>query len=125
MRVYGVRERVPVPLSMLHHPLCVSFSFVDAGAEGGEMVVLVDATSAEAAVGVGEVALTLNRFGEVCQIAKLGGGVVDAVVLLACAGVALGKVKEITAFIARRLEEDAKARDVGGLLAELSAENDR
>jgi exosome complex component RRP45 len=38
---------------------------------------------------------------------------------------ALVKVKEISAFITKRLAEDAKKRDKGGLMAELSAENAR
>jgi exosome complex component RRP45 len=129
VRVYGVRERVRVPLSMLHYPLCVTFSFFRTGVSGsgggdGE-VVLVDATAREAAVSVGELALTLNRHGEVCQMAKMGPGAVDALTLLGCTRVALVKVQEVTKFITRRLEEEEKARDVGGLLAELSAENDR
>lgn len=125
VRIYSVRERVPVPLSMLHYPLCVTFSFVDTGVSEGGEVVLVDATTQEAAVSAGELALTLNRHGEVCQIAKLGGGTVDALTLLGCARVALGKVLEITKFMMGRLEDDEKARDRGGLMAELSAENDR
>jgi len=96
------------------------------GSGGGDgEVVLVDATAREAAVSVGELALTLNRHGEVCQMAKMGPGAVDALTLLGCTRVALVKVQEVTKFITRRLEEEEKARDVGGLLAELSAENDR
>lgn len=131
VRVYGVRERVPVPLSMLHYPLCVTFSFFRPGgsgsraADGDGEVVLVDATSREAAVSVGELALTLNRHGELCQMAKMGPGAVDALTLLGCTRVALVKVQEVTQFITRRLEEEEKARDAGGMLAELSAENDR
>jgi len=35
------------------------------------------------------------------------------------------KVKELSMFVTRRLEEDIKNRDKGGLMAELSAENAR
>jgi len=45
--------------------------------------------------------------------------------MLHCANVALTKVKEISTFISRRLAEDGKKKDKGGLLAELSAENSR
>lgn len=117
--IYTLAEREPVPLSLLHHPLCVTFSFY-----AGETV-LVDATSLEEQLREGCVTVGMNRHGEVCQIAKLGGEPVDAVTLLHCVNVALVKVKEISAFVARRLREDAKKRDKGGLLAELSAENDR
>jgi exosome complex component RRP45 len=49
---------------------------------------------------------------------------VDALTLLNCTDVALVKVQEITKFISRRLE-DAKAKNPGGLMAELGAENER
>lgn len=123
--VYSSRERAPVPLSVLHQPLCVTFSFFDVGVGVGEMVVVVDATSQEEMIREGEVVVTVNRHGEVCQIAKLGGVTVDALTLLNCTDVALVKVQEITKFISRRLEEDAKAKNPGGLMAELSAENER
>jgi exosome complex component RRP45 len=119
--VYTLEEREPVPLSLLHFPLCVTFSFCG---EGGEFT-LLDATVLEEQLREGCVTIGMNRHGEVCQIAKLGGVPVDAVVLLHCTNVALVKVKEISAFITRRLGEDAKKKDKGGLMAELSAENAR
>jgi len=50
---------------------------------------------------------------------------VNPLALLQCTNVALQKVKDMTKFIQQRLDEDAKRRDAGGLLAELSAENAR
>lgn len=118
--VFSEGERQGVGLSMLHQPYCVTFSFY-----GGE-VVLVDAAGTEEGVRGGEVTVGVNRFGEVCQVAKLGGVPVDAVVLLECVRVAVEKVKVISKFVQGRLEEDAKRRDKGGLIAELlSAENER
>lgn len=122
--VYTVREREPVPLSLLHFPLCVSFSFYK-GEVVGEEAVLVDAGLLEEQLREGAVTVGINRHGEVCQIAKLGGVPVDAVTLLHCVNVAGVKVKELSRFIAGRLEVDARKRDKGGMMAELSAENDR
>jgi exosome complex component RRP45 len=119
--VYTLAEREPVPLSLLHFPLCVTFSFYG---EAG-VTTLLDATMMEEQLRDGCVTIGMNRHGEVCQIAKLGGVPVDAVALLHCATVALVKVKDISAFITKRLGEDAKKRDKGGLMAELSAENAR
>lgn len=118
--VWGLREREPVKLSMLHHPLCVSFSYFDSGS-----IVVVDATSAEAQISEGELIVSVNKFGEVCQVAKYGGVTVDAVSLLNWTRTAVDKVKVITAWIQQKLAEDERKRDVGGLIAELSAENDR
>lgn len=118
--VYSLAERVPVPLSLLHHPVCVTFSFYF----GGETA-LVDSTRHEEQLRESELVLTLNQHGEVCQIAKLGGAPVEALTLLRCTNVALAKTKDILGVMTRRLDEDAKTRNLGGLMAELSAENDR
>jgi exosome complex component RRP45 len=118
--VYSLAEREPVPLSLMHHPICITFSFY----QGGE-ISLLDATLREEQARDGEMIVTMNRHGELCQIAKLGGVCVDALSLLGCTNMALVKVKEITELISAKLREDATRRDVGGLIAELSAQNDR
>lgn len=57
---------------------------------------------------------------------KGGGGEVDALVLLRCINVAVGKVRELGKVIDKVLEEDAKRRDKGGVMSrELRAENER
>ncbi|KAF2819272.1 hypothetical protein CC86DRAFT_412980 [Ophiobolus disseminans] len=118
--ILSVREREPIPLSILHQPLCVTFSYF---AEGE--IFLVDANLAEEQVRNAEVIVTMNRHGEVCQIAKYGGVTVNPLAMLQCTNVALQKVKEMSKFIQQKLDEDAKRRDAGGLMAELSAENAR
>lgn len=133
--VYTLAEREPVPLSLLHYPYCVTFSYYSdpnvgtTGEEGAapssEVVTLLDATLIEEQLKEGSATIGINRHGEVCQIAKLGGVQVDAVAFLGCVQLALAKVKDISAFVTRRLEEDAKKRDKGGLMAELRAQNDR
>ena len=123
--VYTLAEREPVPLSILHHPYCVTFSIYSSG-DGDEEVTLLDTTLLEEQLREGAATIGINRHGEVCQIAKLGGLSVDAVMLLNCVQVALVKVKEISAFVGRMLEEDGRRRDKGGVIAELlSAENER
>lgn len=131
--VWSLAEREPVPLSLLHFPLCVTFSFYELlptpGKEeqdtGDAMRVLVDPTLAEEMMRDGSCTIGMNRHGEVCQIAKLGGVPVDAVALLNCVAVAGVKVREISDFVKRKLEEDRKKRDKGGWMEELQAENDR
>ncbi|KAI9760967.1 MAG: hypothetical protein M4579_001343 [Chaenotheca gracillima] len=118
--VFGLTERVPVPLSLLHHPICVTFSFFHGG-----NTVLIDATLQEEQVREGELIITLNRQGEVCQMAKLGGVPVDALTLLKCANATLGKVRDIDSLITRQLEADTRERNSSGQTVELSAENER
>jgi exosome complex component RRP45 len=121
LTVYTPAEREPVPLGWLHSPFCVTFSFFGEEAEAA----LVDATLLEEQVRIAACTISLNRHGEICQIAKLGGTPVDAVALLQCTSLALVKVKEFSERVDRALAEDAKRRDKGGLMAELTAENDR
>jgi len=121
LTVYTPAEREPVPLSWLHSPLCVTFSFFG---DDGE-IVLLDGNLLEEQIRVGSCTISLNRHGEICQIAKLGGMPVEAVTLLQCSSIALVKVKAISAMLDGKLAEDAKGRDKGGLIAELSAENER
>ena len=121
LTVYTPAEREPVPLGWLHSPFCVTWSFF--GDEGE--TALLDADWMEEQVRVASVTISLNRHGEICQIAKLGGVPVEAVALLQCTSVALTKVKEFSTFLDNKLAEDAKRRDKGGFMAELRAENDR
>jgi exosome complex component RRP45 len=118
--IYTLEERVPIQLSMMHYPICVSFSFYHEGS-----ITLIDANLREEQVREGEMVITMNRYGELCQIVKLGGVSVDALSLLNCTTVALAKVKEITDYVSKMLKEDGTRRDVSGLVAELSAENER
>ncbi|KAK0722812.1 ribosomal protein S5 domain 2-type protein [Lasiosphaeria miniovina] len=121
LTVYTPAEREPVPLSWLHSPFCVTWSFFG---DDGETT-LLDATWAEEQVRVSSCTVSLNRHGEICQIAKLGGVPVEAVALLQCTAVALTKAKEFSTFLDGKLAEDAKRRNKGGFMAELSSENDR
>jgi len=122
VKVHTLNEREPVPLSLLHFPYCITFSFYNVG---GVEIVLLDTVLQEEQLREGCITISVNCHGEICQIAKLGGLPVEAVLLLQCTSVALVKAKELSAFVTKRLEEDAKKRDKGGLLAELSSENAR
>lgn len=87
--------------------------------------VLLDATLVEQQCSEGEIVIAANAQGEVCLMQKGGGGEVDALSLLQCVEMAVGKVRELSKVLDRALEKDAKMRDKGGISAELSAENER
>ena len=118
--VFDLREREPVRLSMQHHPFCVTFSYYDSG-----QIILQDATLLEEHCREGEIVISMNRFGEVCQIAKYGGPPVDGLSMLTCTNLALERVKMFDKLVKEKLAEDESRRDAGGLMAELSAENER
>jgi exosome complex component RRP45 len=121
LTVYTPAEREPVPLSWLHSPLCITFSFY--GDDGD--IVLLDSTLLEEQLRVSSCTISLNKHGEICQVAKLGGTPVEALSLVQCANIAMQQVKLFSNMLDQRLAEDWKRRDKGGLLAELSAENAR
>ena len=118
--IYTNEERVPVPLSMLHHPFCVTVSLFQEG-----QLLVVDTTLQESRISEGEVIVTANRQGEVCQIAKLGGVPVDALLLLRCVELAAEKITRFSNVISEAVAKDFEKRNIGGLLTELSAENER
>ncbi|EMC99031.1 hypothetical protein BAUCODRAFT_146018 [Baudoinia panamericana UAMH 10762] len=118
--VFSVREREPVKLTVQHHPFCITTSYYDSG-----QIMLTDATLLEEQCREGEVIVSMNRFGEVCQVAKYGGAAVDGLSMLTCVNSALDKVKALDKLVKAKLAEDEKRRDNGGLMAELSAENER
>ena len=118
--IYKLEERVPVPLSILHHPICITFSIFHGGS-----AVLIDATLREEQVREGEITITMNQHGEICQIAKLGGVPCDASSLLKCIQMAAVKVRDIDQFVSKKLEMSALQEDVGSLIAELVGEHER
>ncbi|KAK5135506.1 hypothetical protein LTR08_005141 [Meristemomyces frigidus] len=119
--VFSDREREPIRLSMLHTPFCISTSYFDDGS-----VTLHDATLLEEQCREGEIVVSMNRVGEVCQLAKYGGAPVDALTALTCVNAALEKVVAMDALVKGKLAEDEKSRDGGGVVrAELSAQNER
>jgi exosome complex component RRP45 len=117
--IYTMAERTPVPLSIMHFPVCLTFSFF----HGGDIMVL-DADQREEQCSEAELIVTANDF-ELCQMVKLGGVAVEPTDMLKLSGLALAKAKEINALVTERLSQDATKRDVAGLIGELSAENDR
>ena len=85
----------------------------------------MDASLQEEQCSEGKVVVTANKSGEICAISKQGGVPTDALVLLGCVDTAVEKVKFLDVIVKKALDHDATKRDVGGLVAELSAENAR
>ena len=118
--VFDPRERDPVKLNLHHTPFCVTFSYFDSGE-----IVLQDANLLEEQCKEGEVIVGINRFGEVCQIAKYGGAPVEGLEMLKCVSAALERVKMLDGLVKEALRKDDEWRDRGGVMKELRAENER
>lgn len=118
--IFSPQEREPVKLSMQHLPFCITTSYYDNGT-----IMLQDADLLEEQCREGEVVISMNRFGEVCSIAKYGGTPVGGLGVLSMMNAALEKVKMFDQLVREELKGDEERRDKGGLMAELSAENER
>ncbi|KAK7206685.1 ribosomal protein S5 domain 2-type protein [Myxozyma melibiosi] len=134
--VHPVTEKVPVPLSVLHVPVCVTFSFFNmklADNDDEEMdtdapdqtAVLVDASLQEELLRHGFMAVTANTNKEICQIYKAGQLVVEIETLLSCTEAAVAVAEKVTKLIKRRLKEDEATRNVDNIFEEARAENTR
>ncbi|KAI1315646.1 hypothetical protein EDD11_000539 [Mortierella claussenii] len=107
--IHTLEQRNPVPLSIHHIPICVTFAFFDNGSH-----MIVDPTYLEEQVKEGDMTITLNVHKEVCALSKAGGISMDVDQILQCSKIAVVKVAEITAQIEAALAADAKKRYVSG-----------
>ncbi|KAK9453327.1 ribosomal protein S5 domain 2-type protein [Dipodascopsis uninucleata] len=153
--VYPPSKRVPIPLSVLHIPICVTFSFFDlpqarAIASGAAPVltavssntsmdnevvefdesaestaVLLDTNFQEELLRHGYMSVTANTNREICQVLKGGMIPVDASLLLTCSAKALEIAETVTNLLKKKLKEDEIHRNVNNIIVEARAENER
>ncbi|KAJ1657083.1 3'-5'-exoribonuclease [Dispira simplex] len=77
--VHPVDERNPVPLTIHHYPLCVTFAFFEQG-----QAYVVDPTFLEEQVCQGLMSVSVNSHREICAISKTGGVPLDPDTILQC-----------------------------------------
>ncbi|XP_071610008.1 exosome complex component RRP45 [Heliangelus exortis] len=107
--VYTPEERDPVPLSIHHMPICVSFAFFQQGT-----YLLVDPSEREESVMDGVLIIAMNKHQEICTIQSSGGIMLVKDQVLRCSKITAVKVAEITELIQKALENDQKVRKEGG-----------
>uniref|UniRef100_G3T3V2 Exosome complex component RRP45 n=1 Tax=Loxodonta africana TaxID=9785 RepID=G3T3V2_LOXAF len=103
--LYTPEERDPVPLSIHHMPICVSFAFFQQGT-----YLLVDPNEREERVMDGLLVIAMNKHREICTIQSSGGIMLLKDQVLRCSKIAGVKVAEITELIQKALENDQKVR---------------
>ncbi|KAJ1878046.1 3'-5'-exoribonuclease [Coemansia sp. RSA 486] len=89
--IHDPRDRNPVPLSIHHTPVCVSFAFLGAN---GQLVVL-DPALLEEQTQTAAFTVTLNAHREICALNKAGGVPLDAEQIGRCTQVAVTKAEEL------------------------------
>ncbi|XP_036892222.1 exosome complex component RRP45, partial [Sturnira hondurensis] len=102
-------ERDPVPLSIHHMPICVSFAFFQQGT-----FLLVDPSEREERVMDGLLVIAMNKHREICTLQSSGGIMLLNEQVLRCSKIAGVKVAEITELIQKALENDQRVRKEGG-----------
>lgn len=107
--VYSPEERDPIPLSIYHMPISVSFSFFQQGT-----YLLVDPCEREERVMDGLLMIAMNKHREICSIQSSGGIMLLKEQVMRCSKIASVKVSEITELINKALVNDKKARKAGG-----------
>lgn len=128
LTVFNTRQRDPVPLALLHHPLCLAIAFFPvAGSEDeGDAGALTDPTLIEEQVSSGGMIVGSNKEGEVVLIEKGGGMEVDGTMLLSCVANGVETIKKTAAYVFEAIDKNAQRRDQGGAISrELRAENER
>ncbi|KAJ2760821.1 3'-5'-exoribonuclease [Coemansia sp. BCRC 34490] len=107
--IHDPRDRNPVPLSIHHSPVCVSFAFLGhqpaaAASAGQEVVLLVDPSRIEEQTMVSRYTVTLNPHREVCALSKAGGAALPLALIQRCNQIALVKADEINEKIQEALK---------------------
>ncbi|KAJ3021369.1 hypothetical protein HKX48_008686 [Thoreauomyces humboldtii] len=100
--VHTVEERNPIPLSVHHIPICVTFAFFDDGAKQ-----VVDPTLLEEQVQEADMTFVINKHGDVCTLSKAGGVAVTVDQVIHCANIAAAKAEDITALVKEALTKHA------------------
>ncbi|KAJ3219365.1 Exosome complex component RRP45 [Dinochytrium kinnereticum] len=89
-----VTVRNPIPLSVHHIPICISFGLFDKGES-----VVMDPSHLEEQVQEGDMTVVVNAHRELCTLSKAGGCPLEMSLIIRCANVAAVKAAEITELI--------------------------
>lgn len=106
--VHSPEERAPVPLSLHHTPFCLTFAYFDEL----DTPSILDPARLEQTLATGTLSLALNAQRELCVVQKAGGVPLAQEEILRMIDVGITKVKELDAFVDKRLKEDWAGRIV-------------
>ncbi|XP_059157754.1 exosome complex component RRP45-like [Physella acuta] len=103
--IHSLEERNPVPLSIHHMPLLVSFTFFSQG-----KFMLLDPSEKEEKVMEGKMVIGINKHREICTLQVTGDMLLHKDQVLRCTSIAVTEVTKITELIHKALENDKEAR---------------
>ncbi|KAI8097789.1 ribosomal protein S5 domain 2-type protein [Halteromyces radiatus] len=103
--IHPVDQRNPVPLSVHHIPISITFNFFDKG-----NLLVVDPSYLEEQVKEGDMTMTMNIHKEICSLTKAGGIPLEMDQILRCSQITLVKVNDISEMIQKALADDKVSR---------------
>ncbi|CAG5123584.1 unnamed protein product, partial [Candidula unifasciata] len=106
--IHSMEDRNPVPLSIHHMPLLVSFAFFSQG-----KFMLVDPSEKEEKVTEGKLVIGMNKYREICTLQLTGQMLLLKDQVLRCSNIAVTKVARLTELIHEALDNDKQARSKG------------
>ncbi|XP_070554267.1 exosome complex component RRP45-like isoform X2 [Ptychodera flava] len=108
VQVHSPDDHDPVPLSVHHLPVSVTFAYFDQGKH-----LLVDPTDKEERVMDGNMIISMNIHREICSVQMSGDMLLVKDQILRCTQISVVKVAEIVDVIKQALANDSKARASG------------
>ncbi|CUM67760.1 uncharacterized protein PRCAT00005465001 [Priceomyces carsonii] len=115
--VHDIDERQPVPLSILHIPICISYSFFnpdnkEANLKGdlNNEISIIDSNGKEESVRDGSLVVTVNKNRELLQLSKNGGLPIDALTLMDLSRKAYSIAERWTDKIRQTIKRDEEER---------------
>jgi len=109
--VHKLEERDPVPLSIHHMPVCITFAFFEEG-----KYLLVDPTDLEERVMEGKLVLGMNAYREICTLHMAGKVLVLKEQIMRCTAIAASRAVEIVELVKKSIEKDSELRSAKGKL---------
>eukprot|EP00871_Galdieria_phlegrea_P005787 jgi/Galph1/696/GphlegSOOS_G5521.1 len=98
--IHTIEDREPVPLTVHHLPICVSFGIFFEGD-----LVAIDPNLQEEVALEGYLSIAVNAHKEVCAFHKAGGAPIETSVISECASLAYWRATEVTMQLEQSLKE--------------------
>eukprot|EP01132_Coremiostelium_polycephalum_P002139 gene2139-2637_t len=106
--IHSLEDREPVPLSIHHSPISITFGFFPDG------VMVVDPEKREEAVMDGKLSLLVNIHKEICGVSKGGGTSTTVDQVIKCSKIAVIKSAEIIQQIREALHQEISSKNTSG-----------
>jgi len=122
--IHACEERDPVPLTILHYPLSLTFALFNQG-----KICVLDPTNVEERSADGKLIMGLNAYKELCTLQIGGDGVfINKNAVMSCASIAASKALELVNNLKSSLAKDLSERVKGnytGLVMCVAKETER